>query len=281
MPELPEVETIRRSLAGRVVGRHIAEVQVRQPKLRRTVDADLDRLLVGRRIVADRRRGKYLLFDLDDGLSWILHLGMSGCLLYVEPGAAGGRGSLSGSTQEKHDHVCVGLDDGGRLLFNDPRRFGLMVVERADESPLLATMGPDAWEDDAFDGPALFALGKATRRCLKDVLMDQRVVAGLGNIYVNEILFRAGLRPRTRLSRLSRQRCEVLATCTRTVLAEAIEHRGSTVSDFLDGIGKRGGYQWHHNVYDRAGQPCPRCETAIKAVVVSHRSSFYCPSCQA
>jgi formamidopyrimidine-DNA glycosylase len=273
MPELPEVETVRSSLEPLVLGRRVDAVDVRFPRLRRPVPEDFATSLVGRRIVAARRRAKYLLFDLDDGLSWIVHLGMSGRLLH-RPASDAGPAVL-------HDHVVVRLEgEGGRLVLNDPRRFGLTLVEDAEASSLFAHLGPEPLDAQAFNADVLWRLRARTRRSLKDVLMDQRVVAGLGNIYVSEILFLAGLRPRRRLERLSRAEVEVLVEAVRTILREAIEHRGSTVSDFLDGIGKRGGYQWRHRVYDRAGQPCGTCGTTIKGIVIGARSSFYCPRCQ-
>ena len=179
-----------------------------------------------------------------------------------------------------HDHIVVTLDDRGRVVFNDPRRFGMAVVEEPRTSALFAHYGPDALDADAFTADSLFAERRRTKRSIKDVLMDQRVVAGLGNIYVSEALYHAGVRPRRRLARLTRAECVRVVDCVRRVLADAIEHRGSTVSDFLDGIGRRGGYQWRHAVYDRAGQPCPACGDAIRRVVIAQRSSFYCPRCQ-
>lgn len=272
MPELPEVETIRRTIGPRVVGRRVVDVAVRCPRLRRPLAADFGAALSGRTIRAARRRAKYLLFDLDAPASWILHLGMSGRLLH--------RPALAGLQLAAHDHVVVALDDGAAIVFNDPRRFGLMVLEEAARSPLLEGLGPEPLDERAFDAAYLAALRRTTRRTVKDVLMDQRVVGGLGNIYVNEILFACGVRPRRRLARLTTSECERLVEATRSVLSEAIAHRGTSISDFLDGIGRRGGYQWRRRVYDRAGLPCPSCKTQIKAVVVGQRSSFYCPRCQ-
>ncbi|MFP6626736.1 MAG: bifunctional DNA-formamidopyrimidine glycosylase/DNA-(apurinic or apyrimidinic site) lyase, partial [Deltaproteobacteria bacterium] len=250
----------------------VSRVDVACASLRRPLDPDFGRRLKGRRIERIGRRAKYLVFDLDDGLSWIVHLGMSGRLVYRQPSDPAAR--------DRHDHVVVHLGRHGRLVFNDARRFGLMTVEAAAGCDLFARLGPDALDQDGFNAAHLTALKRHTRRSLKDVLMDQAVVAGLGNIYVNEILFAAGLRPRRRLQRTSRAQLERLVAATREVLAEAIEHRGSSISDFLDGIGRKGGYQWRRRVYDRADQPCPRCRTLIKAVVVGQRSSFYCPRCQ-
>ncbi len=272
MPELPEVETLRLSLEPYVVGRRVCGVEVRCRRLRRPLAADFTRRLRGRTIVAARRRAKYLLLDLDGGGSWMVHLGMSGRLLYVE--------NCSHYQAGKHDHVLVSLDGDSLLVFNDPRRFGLMLIDDPANAELLQRIGPEPLDAAAFDGDYLCALRRRTDREIKTVLMDQRVVAGLGNIYVNEILFAARVRPRRRMPRVSTAECRAIAEATRSVLAEAIEHRGSTLSDFLDGVGRRGGYQWRRRVYDRAGQPCPRCATEIKSVVVAQRSSFYCPRCQ-
>lgn len=273
MPELPEVETIRRSLAPLVSGCRVESVQVRCRALRLPVAADFEVSLRGRTITGLRRRGKYLLIDLDSPKCWVVHLGMSGRLVHRE------RNSLSDVA--KHDHLFVSLADGaGALVFNDPRRFGLSVVTEEQGCPFFEKMGPEPLDQEAFDADYLWALRSRTRRTVKDVLMDQRVVAGLGNIYVSEILFVAGVRPRVRFDRLSRKRIEGIVDGVRTIIAEAIEHRGSTVSDFLDGIGRRGGYQWRHRVYDREGKPCPICETPIRSVVIAARSSFYCPQCQ-
>jgi len=272
VPELPEIETIRASLEPHVVGARVESVEVRCSLLRRPVAGDFSARLEGQTIVALRRRAKYLLLDLDGGQTWIVHLGMSGRLLLYE--------ANSQREPAKHDHVIASLDGDRALVFNDPRRFGLMVIDDAGSSQLLAGIGPEPLDADAFSGAYLSVFRRTTGREIKSVLMDQRVVAGLGNIYVNEILFASRVRPRRRMSRLSLAECETITEATRSVLAEAIEHRGTTLSDFLDGIGRRGGYQWRRRVYDRAGEPCPRCATTIKSVVVAQRSSFYCPRCQ-
>lgn len=255
-----------------MVGRRVSEVEIRCRRLRRPLAADFSRRLRGRTITAARRRAKYLLLDLQGGLSWIVHLGMSGRLLYVE--------HRSERQAGKHDHVIVALGSDRALVFNDPRRFGLMAVDDPNSSELLAGIGPEPLDAAVFNAAYLSALKRRTDREIKSVLMDQRVVGGLGNIYVNEILFAARVRPRRRMRRLTSAECQAIAESTRSVLAEAIAHRGTTLSDFLDGIGRRGGYQWRRRVYDRAGQPCPRCATAIKSIVVAQRSSFYCPRCQ-
>jgi len=271
MPELPEVETIVRSLLPLVTGKAVRSVHVLCTDLRRALGPCFGASLTGRRIVSVRRRAKYMLFDLDDGRCWIVHLGMSGRLLRVK--------QLASHERRKHDHVIVGLSDGAGLVFHDPRRFGLMAVEDAASSTLLSAIGPEPL-GRGFHAEYLSGLRRRTRRTVKDVLMDQRVVAGLGNIYVNEVLFTARVRPRRKLASLTAEECVRVVRATREILTEAIEHRGSSISDFLDGIGRRGAYQWRRRVYDRKGEPCRECATPIKAVVVGQRSSFYCPRCQ-
>lgn len=270
---MPEVETVRRTLTGHVVGRRIARVEVRRRDLRRPLPADFERTLDGRRIEALRRRAKYLLFELDDGKSWVVHLGMSGRLLRYERASDLEPG-------EKHRHVIVTLDDDSVICFVDPRRFGLMSVDRTVVSELLSGIGPEPLDECAFDSAYFAGWKTKTRRQVKDVLMDQRVVAGVGNIYANEILFSAGVRPTRRMHRVTRRECDSIVEATRTILGEAIEHRGTTMSDFLDGIGRKGGYQWRRRVYDRAGEPCPSCGRALSSVVVGQRSSFFCGACQ-
>lgn len=271
MPELPEVETIRVSLDGVVTGRTVERLDLRTPRLRLPLDETLRRCVVGRRIVATSRRGKYLLLALDDGRAWIFHMGMSGRLRFHEEGPC---------EPAVHDHVVAHFREGGMLVFHDPRRFGLCVVDDPASSKLLAAMGPEPLDREGFDEAYFAGFRRTTARTVKDVLMDQRVVAGLGNIYVNEILFRAGVRPRRRMSRLSVAECDRIVAATREVIADAVREGGSTISDFLDGIGRRGGYQGYHLVYDREHEPCPRCATPIRQVTVGQRSSFYCPACQ-
>jgi formamidopyrimidine-DNA glycosylase len=271
VPELPEVETIRVSLDPVVVGRTVECIELRAARLRHPLDATLRAAIVGRRIVATSRRGKYLLLELDNDLAWFFHMGMSGRLRFEAGGPV---------VPAVHDHVLASFAGGGTLVFHDPRRFGLCIVDDPHTSKLVAAMGPEPLDVAAFDPAYLSSFRRSTVRTIKDVLMDQRVVAGLGNIYVNEILFRAGIRPRRRMSRVTDAESARIVEATRHVIADAIEHRGSTISDFLDGAGRRGSYQGSHCVYDREGKPCPRCSAPIKQVVVGQRSSFYCPACQ-
>jgi formamidopyrimidine-DNA glycosylase len=269
MPELPEVETTRRSLLADVVGARIVGAVVRERRLRRPVAADLATQLRGRRVAAIERAGKYLLFVLDDGRTLLVHLGMSGSLC------------LTSATipPARHDHVVIALDSGRQLVFNDPRRFGLVRLGRRAHLAELRGIGPDP----LAAAPTLDqwrALTRGRRAPIKTLLMDQRRLAGVGNIYANEALFAAGLRPRRRAGSLTRPELARLAEALRAVLERAVILGGSSISDYRDGNGNPGYFQIHHAVYDRAGQPCGRCGSVIKRIVLAGRSTFYCPRCQ-
>ena len=269
MPELPEVETVVRCLAPELTGRRVVAVSVRDSRLRGGVAPEFRARLTGREIGGLGRRGKYLLASLDDGRIWLVHLGMTGRLTLAPPGGEARR----------HDHIVVRLDDGRVVTYNDARRFGRMAV--IDAAALAAETGegidPLAPE---FTPKALFTATRGLRTSIKAWLMDHRRVAGLGNIYANEILFRAGIRPRRRAGGLRRVECVRLVAATRAVLADAIRRGGSSISDYVDGFGRAGWFQLRHNVYDRAGAPCRRCATPIRRCAVVGRSSYYCPRCQ-
>lgn len=269
MPELPEVETVRRGLGPELSGRRIRAVVVRDARLRGGVAADFAARLVGRRIESVGRRGKYLLATLDDGRIWLIHLGMTGNLTLTSQAAP----------PRQHDHVVVELDDGRVVTYHDPRRFGRMAVVEGAKATLETGEGLEPLEP-GFTAEALFALTRARKTSVKALLMDQRRVAGLGNIYVNEILFQAGIRPRRGAGRLTRAECVRLVRATRQVLAAAIRAGGSSISDYRDGLGQPGWFQLRHRVYDRAGAPCRRCATPIRSLAIVGRSTFYCPSCQ-
>jgi formamidopyrimidine-DNA glycosylase len=269
VPELPEVETVVRGLAPEVVGRRVTDVLVRETRLRGGVAPDFAARLSGRRIGALERHGKYLLAPLDDGSIWLVHLGMTGRLTL----------GLPGGTEERHDHVLIRLDDGRVLTYNDARRFGRMAVIAATERGAETGGGIDALGTDLTPA-ALFALTRRRGTTIKALLMDQRRVAGLGNIYVNEIWVRARVRPARRAGRLTHLECSRIIAATRAVLAEAIRRGGSSISDYRDGLGRPGWFQLRHRVYDRAGEPCRRCGSTIRARVIVGRSSFYCPRCQ-
>lgn len=269
MPELPEVETIRRSLLAHLIGATVVKVDVRERRLRRPLDANLERFLIGRIFTSIGRRGKYLLFELDDGRTLLIHLGMSGHLA-VKVAAAG---------TLRHDHVRIGLSSGAILVFNDPRRFGLMRLGTMQELAELQNVGCDPllerWQLETWR-----RMTRNRRLPIKSFLMNQRLIAGIGNIYANEMLYEAGIRPRRRASRLRLAELERLSNAMQTVLEEAVRLGGSSISDYRDADGRPGYFQIRHAVYDRAGQPCRRCTTIIRRVVLSGRSTFYCPKCQ-
>jgi formamidopyrimidine-DNA glycosylase len=269
VPELPEVETIARGLGPELDGRTVVRVTVREARLRAPLARDFAERLAGRRLGRMGRTGKYLVTPLDDGRLWLAHLGMTGRL------------TLGGAHRLPllHDHVEIALDDARVLVYHDPRRFGrLDVVEPAGLGAIVGS-GVDAL-DPSLTPAWLFARAHTRRATVKALLMDQRQIAGLGNIYVNELLFRAGVRPRRRAGRLARADCERLVAAMRAVLAEAIARGGSSISDYRDGFDRAGSFQDDHAVYDRAGAPCRRCGAAIRGVVIVGRSSFYCPGCQ-
>jgi formamidopyrimidine-DNA glycosylase len=269
MPELPEVETIARGLAPEIEGRVVVAALVREPRLRAPIAGDFADRLVGRRLGRMRRSGKYLVTPLDDERAWLVHLGMSGRLTLGD----------SSRPPLPHDHVALRLDDGRALVYNDPRRFGRLDV--LDATALAAVVGPGIDARDAgITGAWLHARSRGRKTSAKALLMDQRAIAGLGNIYASELLFRAGVRPRRRAGRLTRDECERIVAAMAIVLDEAIARGGSSISDYRDGFERAGSFQDHHAVYDRAGAPCRRCSTSIRAVVIAGRSSFYCPTCQ-
>jgi formamidopyrimidine-DNA glycosylase len=277
MPELPEVETVVRGLARRLEGRRLAALELRRSDLRRAVPAGMAGLVEGRRIERLGRRAKYILMHLEDGGVVIAHLGMSGRLVIA--GAA-----EAAEMPDPHDHVVFRLDDGTVVRFNDARRFGLLDYARAetiDEHPLLAHLGPEPL-GNAFNGPVLEAAlaGKATP--LKAALLDQRVVAGLGNIYVSESLYWAGLSPRRLAATVVGGRAERLAQAIRSVLERAIAAGGSSLRDYVQTSGELGYFQHQWAVYGKAGEPCPDCDCrrGIQRIVQGGRSTFYCPKRQ-
>ncbi len=272
MPELPEVETTRRGIAPHVEGRRVERVVVRNSRLRQPVPAALGRQLPGRRIERLRRRGKYLIFEAGRGFG-LIHLGMSGSLRIVPEHAP----------PERHDHVDIVLEGGRALRLRDPRRFGLVLWQeggRPEAHPLLASLGPEPLSD-AFDGDHLFTRSRGRRQAVKLFVMESRNVVGVGNIYANEALFLAGIRPRVAAGRLSRARYGDLAEAIRKVLAEAIEQGGTTLRDFVNGAGEPGYFQQQLRVYGRAGEPCLTCGATIKMVRLGQRATYYCPRCQA
>ncbi|SPF81198.1 bifunctional DNA-formamidopyrimidine glycosylase/DNA-(apurinic or apyrimidinic site) lyase [Pseudoprimorskyibacter insulae] len=282
MPELPEVETVRRGLAPVMEGVVIAQADVNRPDLRWPFPENMAARLTGRRILRLGRRSKYILADLDSGETLLVHLGMSGRMLVS--GDPLGRFVHDHPAPEKHDHVVLHMESGARITFNDPRRFGAMDLLPSDapqRHPLLSSLGPEPFSN-TFDGPHLADRLKGRKTPIKTALLDQKVVAGLGNIYVCETLFRAGIRPDRRCETLSRKAIEALVPIIRDVLSEAIEAGGSSLKDFRQADGELGYFQHRFDVYGRENDPCHAdgCTSAIKRIVQSGRSSFYCPTCQ-
>jgi len=270
MPELPEVETTLRGIAPYLQDACVIDVAVRQPRLRWPIPPDLPGLLRGRVVRSLQRRAKYLLVAFDHG-TLILHLGMSGSLRIM----------AHGTPPQKHDHFDLLLDDGQLLRLRDPRRFGAVLWHEGDGSghPLLANLGPEPLRQE-FDAAYLYRATRSRNTAIKQALMDNHLVVGVGNIYANESLFRAGIRPQRVAHQLTRPRSAALVQAIREVLDEAIELGGSTLRDFVHSDGSSGYFQQHYFVYGRTGEPCRRCGTPIKRIVQGQRASFYCPHCQ-
>jgi len=286
MPELPEVETVRRGLAPVMEGRSIARAQARRPDLRWPLPPDLAARLTGARVLALRRRSKYLLADLSTGETLLTHLGMSGRIVVARAEARIAVGAFvhDHPAPAAHDHVILDMDDGTRITLNDPRRFGAMDLAPTPEIErhrLLAGLGPEPL-GNAFNEAYLAAALKGRALPVKAALLDQKIVAGLGNIYVCEALHRARISPVTKSRRIAAPRIARLVPAIRDVLDAAIAAGGSSLRDYRQADGALGYFQHTFRVYGRAGAPCPRpeCGGMIRRVTQSGRSSFYCPRCQ-
>ncbi|MCF1710644.1 bifunctional DNA-formamidopyrimidine glycosylase/DNA-(apurinic or apyrimidinic site) lyase [Tabrizicola sp. J26] len=282
MPELPEVETVRRGLEPVMTGHTIARADVRRPDLRFPLPAQMAERLTGKRIDGLRRRSKYILADLSSGETLLIHLGMSGRMLVS--GTMIGDFHHDHPAPEKHDHVVLDLDDGARITFNDARRFGamdLLATAQAESHPLLASLGPEPF-GNGFSEEYLAGRLQGRTMPIKAALLDQRLVAGLGNIYVCEVLFRAGLNPARAAGALAPDEVSRLVPLIREVLGEAIDAGGSSLRDYRQAGGELGYFQHSFRVYDREGQTCatPDCGATVARIVQSGRSSFYCPHCQ-
>ena len=269
MPELPEVETTRRGLAPHVVGRTIRALAVREPRLRWPIEPALNRRIQNRTVTNLSRRGKYLLLSTEGG-TLLLHLGMSGSLRFLPADRA----------PSSHDHYDLVFSAGGLLRFNDPRRFGSLHFSTSpDDHWLLRHLGPEPL-GSGFTGEYLWRVSRGRRVAVKTLLMNGRIVAGVGNIYANEALFRAGIHPMRKAGRVSRRRLDRLVEAIRNVLQEAIQAGGTTLQDFGGGDGKPGYFQLALDVYGRAGEPCPRCAQPIRTRTIGQRATYYCPACQ-
>ncbi|MEN1941262.1 bifunctional DNA-formamidopyrimidine glycosylase/DNA-(apurinic or apyrimidinic site) lyase [Luteimonas sp. MJ174] len=273
MPELPEVETTRRGLAPHLEGARVQRVLLRRPDLRWPIPPEVGERLPGQRIDAVRRRAKYLLLDTAAG-SALLHLGMSGSLRVLP----------ADTPAALHDHVDIALADpqgAARVLrLTDPRRFGCLLWQPPGEvHPLLAALGPEPL-DEGFDGDYLFARSRGRRAPVKAFLMDQRVVVGVGNIYVAEALFAAGVSPLRAAGRISRERYAAIASEIRAVLSRAIARGGTTLRDFISPDGAPGYFEQELSVYGRGDEPCPRCGRPLRQALVAQRATVWCGSCQ-
>ncbi|MCZ8375488.1 MAG: bifunctional DNA-formamidopyrimidine glycosylase/DNA-(apurinic or apyrimidinic site) lyase [Beijerinckiaceae bacterium] len=286
MPELPEVETVRRGLAPHLDGARIEALELNRADLRFPFPPDLARRVSGRRVLTLGRRAKYLLIPLDSGETLILHLGMSGRMIVERGDEAGTMADFHHDVTRlpQHDHVIFRLEGGTRVVFNDPRRFGsldLWSSDRLDDAPSLATLGIEPL-GNALHPEALAALLAGRRTPMKAALLDQRLIAGLGNIYVCEALHRARISPTRPAGALKRREIGALVVAIRDVLAEAIDAGGSTLRDFRHEDGSLGYFQHAFRVYDREGEPCPTpgCRGIVRRLVQSGRSTFHCLECQ-
>ncbi len=270
MPELPEVETTVRGIAPGIVQRTVTDVIVRNAQLRWPVPKGLRKLLLGRTAVAVWRRGKYILINAGAG-HVLIHLGMSGSLRIVSAAAPPG----------PHDHVDIEFDRQRRLRLRDPRKFGcvLWIAGAVCEFHLLAHLGPEPL-DAEFDGAYLYRQSRARTVAVKNLIMNSQIVAGVGNIYASEALFRAGIHPTRAARRISLPRYQKLAWCLKETLHDALVAGGTTLQDFVNESGEPGYFKPQLSVYDRADQPCRRCEGPITRVVIGQRSTFYCKRCQ-
>ena len=272
MPELPEIETIRRGLEPLLTGRRVLQVKVRERRLREPIAVRRLARLQGTTFTAIRRRSKYLLVDTDSGLTLLIHLGMTGQLWVAD----------AGKPQRPHQHVVFALDDGRELRFADARRFGLLRLLKSDlthRDPRLRRLGPEPL-DTQLTGETLYRATRGRKKPVKNFLMDTRAIAGVGNIYACEALYRSGLNPKRSVGKMGRAAWDRLLSDLRDVLNEAISAGGTTLRDFLNAEGDAGYFAMSLRVYDRAGKPCGRCGARIRRIVQAGRSTFYCPRCQ-
>jgi len=270
MPELPEVETIRRGIKPLITGKKVLRTVLRSSRLRWSASVSDLAALAGQEVVDVERRAKYLILHFSD--DWlILHMGMTGSLRYRP----------SGCPPAKHDHFDLVFDDGFLLRFRDPRKFGglLFSHESPFSTPLFAGLGPEPFSEQ-LDGHYLHGLARGRKIPVKNFIMDQKIIAGIGNIYANEALFLSGIRPSRAAGRIGPGRYEVLAGNIRRVLSHAIEAGGTSIRDFQNSDGRPGYFSVQLNVYGKEGCPCPRCGARIEAARTGQRSTFFCPHCQ-
>lgn len=268
MPELPEVEVSRQGISPLMLNQTILRIEIRDKRLRWPIPETIHRL-EGHKILAIRRRAKYLLIETEAG-SAILHLGMSGKLRVIP----------SNTAPQKHDHVDIHLSNGQMMRLNDPRRFGcLLYSEAPEEHELLASLGPEPLTQ-AFDGDYLYEKAKGRKTPIKNFIMDNKVVVGVGNIYANESLFRSGIHPQREAGRISKARLLKLVDEIKEVLAAAIQQGGTTLKDFAQVDGSPGYFAQTLFVYGRGGKPCLKCERELKEIRLGQRTTVYCSHCQ-
>lgn len=288
MPELPEVETVRMGLAPALEGRRFTLVETRRGGLRMPFPRDFEARVTGKRVKTLRRRAKYLLAELDSGETLVIHLGMSGRMAVYAAGKSRKLGTFvydaapDGAGTGKHDHVVFETDAPARIVFTDPRRFGLMTLvpsETLENDRLFDGLGVEPLSNH-FHADFLAAALKGKKTPIKSALLDQRIIAGIGNIYACEALFRARISPKRLAGKVRATEIPVLADAIKAVLTEAIAAGGSTLRDHRTPDGNLGYFQHRFRVYDREGEPCPDCKGTIKRIVQAGRSTFYCPKCQ-
>ena len=274
MPELPEVETTLRGIAPHIQGKKVADVVLRQTRLRWQVNPNLAEILKEQEVLSCRRRAKYLIIGFSTG-SLLIHLGMSGSLRIFTCNDA------RIEHPDKHDHVDMVFADGTVLRYHDPRRFGAISWHEgaAEHHPLLEKLGPEPLSDD-FSADYLYQKFQTQKRAVKLALMDNAVVVGVGNIYANESLFRSGILPHRPANKVKKRECAVLVETIKAVLQRAIETGGSTLRDFVNSDGKSGYFQQEYTVYGRHNEPCIRCGGLVQKEVLGQRGTFYCPNCQ-
>ncbi len=272
MPELPEVETTRRGIAPHIVGEKVAKLVVRNDRLRWPIPKDLASTIKGEQLRSLTRRGKYLLLEFQAGyVLW--HLGMSGSLRVLPPGQQ--------PSVQTHEHVDLCMANGVVLRFHDPRRFGavLWANHPVFEHDLLSHLGPEPLSED-FDWQYLYQKSRKRKQPIKTFVMDSKVVVGVGNIYANEALFAAGIRPTKPAGKLTKAQAEILEEEIKKVLARAIEQGGTTLKDFIGGDGKPGYFAQQLNVYGRGNEPCVNCQKPLKEIRMGNRTTVYCSQCQ-
>ncbi|MCH9644701.1 MAG: bifunctional DNA-formamidopyrimidine glycosylase/DNA-(apurinic or apyrimidinic site) lyase [Gammaproteobacteria bacterium] len=270
MPELPEVETTRCGISKPLINAHITKIQIRQPQLRWPIPTTIKTTLRSQRCNNITRRSKYLLLHFDKG-TLLIHLGMSGRLAILNPAPK----------PQKHDHVDIHFDNDYCLRYTDPRRFGciLWTKDNPYQHKLLKTLGPEPLTCD-FNGETLFRQSRNRKRCVKEFIMDSKIVVGVGNIYASETLFLAGILPTRAAGNISRKRYDLLAECIKQVLKKAIRAGGTTLKDFRKADGKAGYFAQQLNIYGRDNEKCLQCNTLIQKIIIGQRSSFYCKQCQ-